>query len=60
MWPHRKKSQGFKSGEGGGHGISFKQFSWCTGFFKIYFHLTFCLEEKQDIRKNSMLSRNCL
>jgi hypothetical protein len=21
MWPHRKKSQGFKSGEGGGHGI---------------------------------------
>jgi hypothetical protein len=55
MWPHRKKSQGFKSGEGGGHGISFKQFSWCTGFFKIYFHLTFCLEEKQDIRKNATL-----
>jgi hypothetical protein len=63
--PIRKKSQGFKSGEQGDHGIGpFLSIHLSGGlfgfFFVIYFYLTFCLEEKQDIRKNSMLFRNCL
>jgi hypothetical protein len=54
MWPYTKKSQGFNSGERGGHGIGpFLS----NHFFLIYFHLTFCLEEKRDEKKCNALQR---